>query len=351
MHTSETAVFYASNTPLRMERVAIPDLKPGEILVQNEYATLCRSDLNTICGKRTEPCPTILGHEVIGRIVKMGEGAPSTDLLGQPLAVGSRISWAIFSSDPASPLALKGIPQKGSGLVKYGHERITESSGLHGGLSQYIILRANTPIAALSEGLHPGVGAIINCAVATVAGAFRLAGDVHGRSLLVSGAGMLGMIACAMGKTLGADPVTAMDTQPERLALARDFGADATTLPGVEVAPLYEVVIELSGVAAAMENTLGLLTTGGVAVWVGATYPERNVQLAAEKIVRNLLTIRGLHNYNLDDFAAAVRFMENHCHDFPFESMIYDGFTLDTVNEAFAYGLSANPFRVGIRIS
>lgn len=360
METSETAIFNQSGQAIELKDIAIPALQPGEILVRNTYVTLCRSDLNTFCGKRIEPSPTILGHEIVGTIAAFGGPGAYIDLRGLHLTVGDRISWAIFSSDPHCSLSRQGIPQKGDHLFKYGHEKLTAQNTLHGGLSQYIILKPHTPIVKLAEGLPNKVAAIINCAVATVAGALRLAGTIHQKQVLVSGAGMLGAVACAMAKTAGASAVVAFDINAARLELAKQYGADYALQANTDIAtqlqalplptPGMDVVLEMSGVADAMEQTIGMLNIGGVAVWVGATYPERRVQVNAELLVRNLITIKGLHNYNAADFLNAVSFMEAHHLDFPFEEMIYDGFNLQQVNEAFAYGLQNNPLRVGIEI-
>ncbi|MCU0339889.1 MAG: alcohol dehydrogenase catalytic domain-containing protein [Spirosomaceae bacterium] len=108
-------------------------------MVRNECTALCKSDLHTYTGKRQEKTPTILGHEIVGRIVAFGEDAQQIDQRGQPLALNDRISWAIFSSDPASYWVQKGIPQKGDKLLKYGHELLTQTHTLHGGLSDYTI--------------------------------------------------------------------------------------------------------------------------------------------------------------------------------------------------------------------
>jgi len=360
MEISETAIFNQSEEPIKLLQIPVPELQHGEILIRNTYVTLCRSDLNTFCGKRIEPTPTILGHEIVGTIAAFGCTHACTDLRGAALTIGDRISWAIFASDPHSALALQGIPQKGDHLFKYGHQKLTEQSTLHGGLSQYIILKPHTPIVKLADSLPDKVAAIINCAVATVAGALRLAGTVHQKQVLVSGAGMLGAVACAMAKTAGASAVVAFDVNAARLEQAKQYGADYTLQANADIAtqlqalPLpkrgIDVVLEMSGVADAMEQTIGMLGIGGVAVWVGATYPERKVQVNAELLVRNLITIRGLHNYNTTDFLNAVLFMEAHHLDFPFADMIHDGFNLQQVNEAFAYGIQNNPFRVGIQI-
>ncbi len=78
-----------------------------------------------------------------------------------------------------------------------------------------------------------------------------------------------------------------------------------------------------------MERTLDKLAIGGVAAWVGAVSPTRFLNISAEQVVRNLISIRGLHNYNLDDFRNAVLFVESQHHQFPFCELIHDKFTLD----------------------
>jgi putative phosphonate catabolism associated alcohol dehydrogenase len=360
MEKSKIAVFRSAGEPMTIEEVEIPDLEPGQILVRNEYTTLCRSDLYTFSGKRKEKTPTILGHEIVGRIVDFGPQTPRTDQRSHQLQAGDRISWAIYASDPDDQLSRAGIPQKAADLCKYGHEQIGAGNHLHGGLSEYIILRANTPVLKVDEAVPVPVVAIINCAVATVAGALRLAGEVAGKNVLISGVGMLGMIACAMAKSRGAASVTALDIAPDRLTKAKDYGADHTFLFDRDLESSvhtqfgrsnpFQLVIEISGVVAAIERTLPLLDIGGSAIWVGATYPQPPLPIVAEQIVRNLWTIRGLHNYNREDFIAAVEFIERHHADFPFTDMVHDQFSLSQVNEAFAYALENNPFRVGVRI-
>lgn len=88
---SKIAVFYGAGKPLQLEECEIPALHQGEVLVKNEYVTLCRSDISTYTGKRIEKTPTILGHEIVGRVVALGEGNPVLDLEGCPLAIGERV--------------------------------------------------------------------------------------------------------------------------------------------------------------------------------------------------------------------------------------------------------------------
>ena len=226
---SKLMIFERAGQPLRLETCEIPPLKAGEVLVKNEYATLCRSDISTYLGRRIEKSPTILGHEIVGRVAALGTSA--SDVNGCTLRVGERVTWAIYASDPSSEMSRRGIPQKSPDLFKYGHEQVTPTSTLHGGLAEYTLLRRFTPILPLDEQIPLPAASIINCAVATVAGSLRLADELQGRRVVIWGTGMLGVIACAMCREKGAGEVVAVDITPERLEIAKRFGATELLLP------------------------------------------------------------------------------------------------------------------------
>jgi alcohol dehydrogenase len=100
-----------------------------------------------------------------------------------------------------------------------------------------------------------------------------------------------------------------------------------------------------------MENSIQLLNIGGTAIWIGAVFAQPAVQINAEYIIRNLITIKGLHNYNNEDFINAVSFMEMNQKNFEFEQLIKTGFKLEEVEAAFEYAVSHNPFRVSIDLT
>jgi putative phosphonate catabolism associated alcohol dehydrogenase len=360
--TSQLAIFHGPGQPFTLETVPVPALREGEMLVRNEYTTLCRSDLNTFSGKRRERTPTILGHEIVGVIAELATGAPARDARDRDLRVGDRVTWAIYASQPNSWLAKVGIPQKGPGLFKYGHEPITPNSTLHGGLAEYCVLRRHTPVLRIDAAISLPVMALINCSVATVAGSLRLAGPLTERNVIIAGAGMLGVIACAMGCCADARRIIAVDIEDARLATAREFGADFTLnlksgggslkdqveriIPGEAVT----VGLDYSGMPETMEALVGVLGVGGIAILIGATFPQRPLQINAEQLIRNVHTLKGLHNYNEQDFIAAVNFMEQNHQRFPFASLVVDRFQLASVNEAFEFGLKSGAHRVGVRI-
>lgn len=348
---SKFASFINKDEKFLIDSQPLFELKEGEVLVKNLCTSICRSDLHTYQGKRIEKSPTILGHEIVGVIEAFGPNAVLNDFKNIPLQVGDKITWAIYASSPDDLLSKAAMPQKAKDLFKYGHEQITETSHFHGGLSEHTILRKNTPIIVLTPELPNEIASLINCSVSTVAGAIRLAGALNNKSVAVYGTGMLGIIACAMASKMGASDVIAIDENATRLITSKKFGATETYLSNEELKNKVDIVLEFSGTLSAMQNSINYLKIGGVAIWIGAVFPQPAVQLNAEYIIRNILSIKGLHNYNNEDFINAVNFIEANYSFFDFQSLIKKGFDLDEVQAAFEYASDQNPFRVTIDLS
>lgn len=354
MNKAKLMVFEGQGKAMSLQEQVIPDLKAGEILVENRYTSICGSDLHTYCGLRQEKVPTVLGHEIVGEILSFSMDHQQTDYLGNKLAIGDRITWSIFASDQDSDLSKAGMPQKGTGLFKYGHAQITGDDALHGGLSTHCILKPGTAIIKISKDIPLPVAAIINCAVATVAGGLRLAGNLQDKIVLITGSGLLGMMCAAMCKKAGAKCIHVADINAQRLEQAHAFGADKTYLltdSSLQVPQGINVTFDMSGSPDAMEQGLSALSIGGTAVWIGAVFNTRKIQIDAESVIRRLITIKGLHNYNFEDFVYAVDFISKNHQGFPFDEVVSKEFSLTDTNEAFQYAVTHKPLRVGINLN
>lgn len=351
MDSGKIVVFTAPGQEMELLNKKIPELRPGEILVQNLYTTICGSDLHTFCGLRKEKTPTILGHEIVGKVVKISDAHSGKDYSGAPLRQGDVVTWSIFSATEPSEMAQRGMPQKSENVFKYGHALVTDDDCFHGGLAEYTILKPNTALLKLPEEVPLPVAATINCAVATVAGALRLAGELSHKTVLITGMGLLGVVCAAMCRVAGAAKIIAADIDERRLQQAIPFGVDQTHLLQYQtIDTTIDVVFDMSGAPTAMEAGIEALDVGGIAVWVGAVFKNRKIEIDAEQIIRRLITIRGLHNYNYDDFANAVAFISQHHQSFPFAQIVAREFTLPQAEQAFEYALKHKPLRVGIRI-
>ena len=350
-------VFEEVNKPFKPVTVAIPPLQDHEIEVKIVYTTICTSDLHTYFGRRSSPCPSVLGHEIIGRISMM-KTPNRIDFFGNPLKIGDLITWPIYAYNEDDVMARRGMPQKSASLYKYGHQSLSNGDTLNGGFASHCILKKGTAIYKLSEKISLKEAAPLNCTHATIAGALRLAGDLTGKNVLIMGAGMLGLSACAMAKGRNAGKVMACDTNQDRLIWAKRFGADCVfsanetkvdLVERLEPLGLVDVVIDTTGVPEAMEKGLALLNIGGIAVWVGAVYKQDYTKLDAEAVVRKLLTIKGLHNYIPDDLAVAITFLEKTHLKYPFEVLVEKEYPLKDLEKGFNDAQEGGCYRVGIR--
>ncbi|MGD9634283.1 MAG: zinc-binding dehydrogenase [Pirellulales bacterium] len=340
------AVFHGPDQPLELREFAVPELRAGELLVQVLACNLCRSDLHSHAGRRTVATPTILGHEIVGRIAAFGPETSQIDMTGVPAAVGDRITWSIIVGCGDCFFCHHDLPQKCRRLYKYGHEPIDSERCLGGGLADYILLKPGTAWLRLPDSVPNGVAALANCAAATAAAALRDAGGANGQRVVILGAGVLGTLAVAMARADGADTVMVIDPDEERRKRARAFGATHSVDPA-DGAPEREVlaatdgigadtVLELAGTAASVEAGVKLVRTGGTVILAGTVAPCGNVALDPEYVVRRMITIRGVHNYAPGDLAAAVEFLVAASGTAPLASLLGREISFDAVEKAFA---------------
>ncbi|MGB6966129.1 MAG: alcohol dehydrogenase catalytic domain-containing protein, partial [Xanthobacteraceae bacterium] len=137
MRTAKAAVYEAPNTPFVLKEFPVRPVKPREVLVRVTMSTICRSDIHSYEGRRPNPCPGILGHEIIGVIEELG-GTIDKDMRGDPLKVGDRITWSEYFFDGQCYYReVLDMPQKCQGVRKYGHDLATEDPHFLGGFAEY----------------------------------------------------------------------------------------------------------------------------------------------------------------------------------------------------------------------
>lgn len=353
--TAKAAVFCGHGKPFELRDFTVPSPGPGELLVRITLSTICGSDVHTWSGKRKEPTPCILGHEIVGTIAGFGEGAPVRDLRGDPLSVGDRITWTLAASCGRCFFCRRGLPQKCESLFKYGHEKVSTEKAFSGGFADYCLIQPGTGVVRLPDSLSDAIAAPANCAVATAAAALRIAGPPAGSTIAVVGCGVLGLFACAIARFRGAANVIGCDLASDRESLALRFGATDFCRPEElndccrkhSAGRGADHAIEFSGSPAAVTTAIDCLRTGGSAVIAGTTTPGTPVPLDANQLVRRMISITGLHNYAPEDLVAAVDFLIQSAGRHPFEFLQGRSFRLEQINEAFAVA-SCRP---GTRIS
>ncbi|MBS1698237.1 MAG: alcohol dehydrogenase catalytic domain-containing protein, partial [Actinobacteria bacterium] len=326
------------------EALAVPGvaLAPHDVLIAVEMSTICGSDIHTVQGRRHAPTPLVLGHESVGRIIAIGdEGARAAD--GAELRVGDRVVWSVTVSCGRCDRCLAGLTQKCRTLAKYGHARIEPRWELTGAFAGHVHLRAGTAIVRVPEALPAAALAPVACATATawagiargaaLRGRGRLdpspaasggssgaasggassaaeggaegAAVLAGERVLVLGAGLVGLTAAVIAAELGGC-VRIADPDPARRAFAERFGLE-TLAPDDVAEEGADLLLEASG--RAVSAALDAVDVGGAVVLLGSVFPADPVPVDAERLVRGLVAVAGVHNYTGADLHAAAAFM------------------------------------------
>jgi putative phosphonate catabolism associated alcohol dehydrogenase len=379
LQTARAAVLVTQGQPLEAREVPLPELAPGELLVKVTACSLCGSDLHTAHGRRPHPVPTILGHEIVGRIAAIGPGPAPLCVHGRPLEVGQRITWSVCASCGGCDRCRQGMPQKCRSLVKYGHSALDSKHGLSGGLAEYVQVFPGTAVVPLPESLSDEAAVPASCAVATAAAIVRTARQQlraigqPGRSLsdcslVVLGAGMLGLSVASLLRAGGGHRLTVVDPVADR----RDRAA--ATIVGVQTAPPpervdeetiallqasgdggrngdgfqadgFDLVVEASGAAASVPLALELTATGGTCVLAGSVSPTPGISFDPERIVRRQIAIHGVHNYLPEDLVTAVEHLASPAGG-PLAALAGPVFPIERVNEAIALAATPDALRV-----
>ncbi|HXF71046.1 MAG TPA: NAD(P)-dependent alcohol dehydrogenase [Actinomycetota bacterium] len=230
--------------PPELQEVPVPDPGPGEVLVRVGGAGLCHSDLHVMdwpAGTLPYDLPFTLGHEVAGWVEAVGAGvpteAPGALEVGQPVAVYG--PWGCGRCHRCRQ-GVENLCENAGQLRAAGG-----GLGRDGGLAPYMLVPSARFLVPLGD-LDPVEAAPLTDAGLTSYHAIKrsLSLLLPGSTAVVIGVGGLGHMAVQLLKALSPAQVVAVDVSQEKLALAREVGADAAVPAGEEAAGS---VLEVSG--------------------------------------------------------------------------------------------------------
>lgn len=300
-----TALVWLGVQDFELRSLPVPHPGPGEVVVEVDLATVCASDLHTVSGRRPGPHPSVLGHEAVGRVSRLGrEGR--RDQRGEPLSVGDRVVWGVTASCGECDRCRAGRSAKCRTLRKVGHERLDGEWPLSGSFSTHVLLPAGVTVVRVPDEVPDTAAAVAACAVATAMACVEAVGEVEGRVVLVSGLGMLGLSACSALADRGAGRVVGIDPDPTRRSIALQMGATEVLPPGEVPGVTGDHAIELSGAVAAVASMIASVDVGGRVVLAGSVAAAGSVAVDPERIVRGHLSIIGVHNYEPRHLVQAV---------------------------------------------
>lgn len=322
------AILVEQNQPLELGEVEIQALRYGQVLVRVHYSGICGSQLGEIAGKKGPDkwLPHLLGHEATATVIQVGQGVTKVEA-GDPVVLHWRKSRGIEAPTP-----------------NYTWDGRTVNAGWVTTFQRLSVISENR-LTKVSKDLALDSGVLYGCALTTAYGALvRDARALPGESLVVLGAGGVGLCAVEVGRLMGLNPIVAVDLYPEKLAAAKRQGATHTLLSedglserlrevlGPEGA---DVVIENTGVVHVMEIAAQITSNArGRTVLVGV--PDRDARLAIDTMPLHFgKVITGSHGGDADpdrDIPRLARLQQ--AGRLQLDGMVSHRFTLEQVNEA-----------------
>jgi threonine dehydrogenase-like Zn-dependent dehydrogenase len=352
--TGRAAVFTRSGQPLEIREFPVPEPGPAAALIRITLANVCGSDLHVWRGdldpqKRGRALPIHQGHEGTGRIAALGDGV-TTDSNNQPLQVGDRVVFAYFFPCGRCRACLNGRDWACPNRM---HPRATSCEvwpHFKGTFGDYFYLYPNHTVFKVPDDLSDDLVAGVNCAMAQVTCGLDLAGVRVGETVVIQGAGGLGLYAIAVARERGAGRIIVIDSVAERLEVAAMFGADEFVdlrdlpEPAQRVRRVREltdgwgadVVLEVAGFPSVTEEGIQMVGSGGRYVEIGNISPGLTYHAdPAQWVVQNV-SIFGNNHYGRRHLRDALDLLRRTRHKYPYERIVSHRFPLTQVNEALA---------------
>jgi len=294
---------------LEIKEYPVPEPEPGAAIVRMTLANVCGSDLHTWRGdldpaKRGRALPIHQGHEGTGRIFALGDGLHA-DSNGEPLGIGDRVVFAYFFPCGRCRACLNGKEWTCPNRMHYRATSCDEWPHFKGTFGDYFYLYPNHIVLKVPDSLSDEVVAGVNCAMAQVMSGWDLADLRFGETVVIQGAGGLGLYAIAVARERGAGRIIVVDGVRERLEVAAMFGADEFVdlqdlpTPEQRIRRVRELtdgfgvhsVLECVGLGQSMETAIRIARPGGAIGRVGV--PQEETLPASRPAFYGNLTIGG----------------------------------------------------------
>ncbi len=294
------ALWY-TNRDVRIAEVPIPEIGPDEILVRVEASGICGSDVME--WYRRDRAPLVLGHEIGGRVAAVGAEVSR-------YKEGDRITAAHHIPCNTCDYCLEGRHTM--------CDTLRRTSFDPGGFAEYLRLtplHVDRGVFLLPDSVSYELATMVE-PLACVLRAQRLAGMQPGRSVIVIGSGITGLLHVQLAHMLGARRVVAVDVSGYRLEAARRFGAERVFKPGADLPKrlreanngrLADLVIISTGAKAANLQSLELVERGGTVLFFAPTDPGFNIPVAVNELFfRNDITLTTSYAASPSDYQTVL---------------------------------------------
>jgi alcohol dehydrogenase len=318
----------------------MPDIGREDGLLKVEMVGVCGSDPGVYSGRvKLFKLPLIMGHEIIGRIAKIGDIASKR----WGVVEGDRITVEANVRCGYCYNCLVGDYRFCDHNIGYGFTCSTEPPHLFGAYAEYMYLFPNTIPYKVSEKVPPEAAIMINAVISNAIRWGRFEGNFAiGDAVVIQGAGRQGLALVIVAKESGCDPIiiTGLATDKEKFKLAREFGAHYTinvqeedvvervrNLTGGHMA---DVVVDVTSSPKSIPVSIDLLKKRGSVIV--PSLPHAPATIDIDKMVMGDIKLVTLFTSDARSMTRAVKLVESG--KYPLEKMVTHKFPLDQAEKA-----------------
>ena len=342
-------VLNAIGREFELEDVEIAAPIGREVLVDVQACGLCHTDM-LFATNPIFPTPAVYGHEVSGIVTKVGPEVTQFQVGDHVLGSLAQTCGSCakcqsgYSFQCQHPEATLRRPTEAPRLSRRG-QSLHQGLGL-GGFAERALIHENQ-LAVLPKKMPFAQAALLGCGVVTGAGAVLNTANVRtGDTIVIFGAGGVGLNAISGARIAGASRIVVIDIQPKRLEAAKKFGAtdviDSTTTKPVEaVRDLLrggaDHVFDFVGLKAVAEQGLAMLGVGGGLYLLGVSKPEVNMDLNIFDAIGGQKRVQGVNfgstNFKRDIPMYAELYLQGRMN---LDDLVSKRIALRDVNEGYA---------------
>jgi alcohol dehydrogenase len=322
---------------IEIREYPVPDIPPDGGLIAVERAGVCGSDVKYFHGRIALPLPVILGHEILGRVAKLGRVAASIHGLKE----GDRIILKGALGCGRCADCRRGAGRFCKKRTNYGG-RTTSANPPHlfGGFADYVYLAPDVLATKVSDDLLPEAAVLVGAVMANgFQWTVRHGGVKMGDYVLIQGPGQQGLACAFAARQAGAARImiTGIGRDAARLALAERFGAHRSINVEKENVvdvvrdetggAMADVVVDVSGSPKSIQTSIECVRRQGTMVLAGLTGDATVTPMAMDKIVWSEIRLQGAFTADNDAVEATMRLLE--ATKFPVQEMVSHVFGLE----------------------
>lgn len=287
---------------LVQEDIECPPLREGETLVQITHSGVCGTDLKIYHGGISVNYPRIMGHEMIGQVVEIGDAKEietGTRVIIDPVVFCGQCHQCVSGQENLCP----------NGYL-LGRDR-------DGGFSEYMRAPSNA-LFPVPDNIGDSCAPLIQV-MTTCLHAQRLVEIVPGEAVVVIGLGVAGQLHVQLAKARGAGLIIGVTGSPERRSMAEKFGADVTLSPGDDITDKVrkftdgrgaDLVIESAGAVSTLAQAIDLARLGGRLLLFGI-YTVEEAALPFYQLYFKELSIINARAAKREDYPACIELVSS----------------------------------------